>query len=467
MTVRIMSDKELARLDVLRDLDHRRLTVTAAAKLVGLGQRQVLRLLKAYRTSGADGLISRQRGRPSNRRKPEEVRSAALSIIGKRYADFGPTLAAEKLRELHGICLGRETVRVWMIEAGLWCERKKRRARVHQPRYRRDCVGELIQLDGSEHRWFEERGPVCTLLVYVDDATSRLMHLRFVESESTFAYFAATQDYLQAHGKPVAFYTDKHSVFRVNGDGSGIAGDGMTQFGRALHALNIEIICANSSQAKGRVERANKTLQDRLVKELRLVGISTIEAGNAFLPRFIADYNARFAKSPTNPKNLHRPTAARDNLEDAFTWRVERTLSQALTLQYDKVMFILDPTEEAQAAIGKRVTIVDYPDGRLAIRYRGANLPYRTFDKIRHVKQAAIVDNKRLGPLLAMIRQSQQLQKAERRSGPRRGDQTGHMFDVRGEIQVDQPSSRRERRTGSALRKGSAPARRSIASTGR
>ena len=130
-------------------------------------------------------------------------------------------------------------------------------------------------------------------------------------------------------------------------------------------------------------------------------------------------------------------------------------------------MFILDPTEEAQAAIGKRVTIVDYPDGRLAIRYRGANLPYRTFDKIRHVKQAAIVDNKRLGPLLAMIRQSQQLQKPERRSGPRRGDQTGHMFDVRGEIQVDQPSSRRERRTGSALRKGSAPARRSIASTGR
>ena len=152
-------------------------------------------------------------------------------------------------------------------------------------------------------------------------------------------------------------------MFRVNGDGSGVAGDGMTQFGRALHALNIEIICANSSQAKGRVERANKTLQDRLVKELRLAGINTIKAGNAFLPAFVADYNARFAKPLTNPKNLHRPMTARDSLEDAFTWRVERTLSQALTLQYDKVMFILDPTEEAQAAIGKRVTVVDYPDG--------------------------------------------------------------------------------------------------------
>jgi len=465
VTVRIMSDNELARLDVLRDLDHQRLTANAAAEILGLGRRQVLRLLKAYRTSGVGGLISKQRGRPSNRRKPEAVRTEALAIISKRYTDFGPTLAAEKLRELHGICLGRETVRVWMIQAGFWCERKKRRARVHQPRYRRDCVGELIQIDGSEHRWFEDRGPMCTLLVYIDDATSRLMHLRFVETESTFAYFAATQGYLEAHGKPVAFYSDKHSVLRVNGDGSGVAGDGMTQFGRALHALNIEIICANSSQAKGRVERANKTLQDRLVKELRLAGVNTIKTGNAFLPAFVADFNARFAKPPANAKNLHRPMTARDSLEDAFTWRVEQTLSQALTLQYDKVMFILDPTEEAQAAIGKRVTVVDYPDGRLAIRYRGADLPYRTFDKIRHVKQAAVVDNKRLGPLLAMIHQSQQLQKPERRSGPRRRDQAGHMFDVGAEIHVDRHGPHHGRRAGSALCRGSAPARRPTASS--
>lgn len=431
MTVRIMSDKELSRLGVLRDLDHRRLTAAAAAEILGLGRRQVLRLLKAYRLRGADGLISKQRGRPSNRRKPEDVRAEALAIITERYADFGPTLAAEKLRELHGMCLGRETVRVWMAEAGIWSTRKKRRGRVYQPRYRRDCVGELIQIDGSEHRWFEERGPMCTLLVYIDDATSRLMHLRFVETESTFSYFAATQGYLEAHGKPVAFYSDKHCVFRVNKAG-GAATDGMTQFGRALHALNIEIICANSSQAKGRVERANKTLQDRLVKELRLAGISTMEAGNAFLPSFVADYNSRFAKPPANAKDLHRPTSSRETLEDAFTWREERTLSQALTLQYDKVMFILDPTEEAQAAIGKRVTVVDYPDGRLAIRYGGTDLAYRTFDKIRHVKQAAVVENKRLGPLLEMIRQNQLAQEPAKRSrsGPKRRDQTGHMFSV-------------------------------------
>lgn len=428
MTVRIMSDKELSRLELLRDLDHQRLTAAAAADILDLSRRQFLRLLKAYRTRGVDGLISKQRGRPSNRRKPEYVRAEALAIIAERYADFGPTLAAEKLRELHGICLGRETVRLWMAEAGFCATRKKRRARVYQPRYRRDCVGELVQIDGSEHRWFEDRGPMCTLLVFIDDATSRLLHLRFVETKSTLAYFAATQGYLETHGNPVAFDSDKHSVFRAAR--TGVTGDGMTQFGRALHALNIEIICANSSQAKGRVERANKTLQ--LVKELRLAGVSGIEAGNAFLPGFISDYNARFAKPPANAKDLHRPMSSRDTLEDAFTWRVERTLSQALTLQYDKVMFILDPTEEAQDAIGKRVEVLDYPDGRLAIRYKGADLPYRTFDKIRQVKQADVVENKRLGPLLEMIRQQQMAQEPAKRSrrGPQRRDQTGHMFSV-------------------------------------
>ena len=334
-------------------------------------------------------MISRKRGRPSNHKTPDDVRLAVMAIVKERYGDFGPTLAAEKLREVHGLTVSRETLRAWMMAEGLWQDRKKRRARVHQPRYRRDCVGELIQIDGSEHRWFEGRGPMCSLLVYIDDATSRLMHLRFVETESTFSYFAATQSYLEAHGKPVAFYSDKHSVFRVTKAG-GASTDGMTQFGRALHALNIEIICANSSQAKGRVERANKTLQDRLVKELRLASVSTIETGNAFLPGFVADYNARFAKPPANAKDLHRPMTARDRLDDEFTWQVERTLPQALTLQYDKVLFILDPTGEAQDAIGKRVTVVDYPDGRLAIRYKGADLPYRTFDKIRQVNQAGL-----------------------------------------------------------------------------
>ena len=248
------------------------------------------------------------------------------------------------------------------------------------------------------------------------------MHLQFVESESTFAYFHAARAYLEAWGKPVAFYSDKHGVFRVNHPGA-LGGDGMTQFGRALHALNIDIICANSSQAKGRVERAHKTLQDRLVKELRLAGAATLAAGNVLLPAFTADYNARFAKPPANKKDLHRPLRAGDDLEDAFAWKEERTLSQALTLQYDKVIFIVEPSAQAKAAIGKRVTVVDYPDGRLAIRHKGVELAYRTFDKVRQVDQGAIADNKRLGSILAVIRDQQLRREPDRRSGPRRRDQ--------------------------------------------
>src|ERR1700757_5259558 len=199
----------------------------------------------------------------------------------------------------------------------------------------------------------------------------------------------------------------------------------MTQFGRALHALNIDIICANSSPAKGRVERANKTLQDRLVKELRRAGGATLAEGNALLPAFIADYNARFAKAQANNKDLHRPLRAGDDLDDTFAWKEERTLSQALTLQYDKVMFIREPSDQAKTAIGKRVTVVDYPDGRLSIRYRGVELAYRTFDKVRQVDQGAIADNKRLGPLLAFIRDEQLRRDPEHRSAraPRRRDQ--------------------------------------------
>jgi hypothetical protein len=203
----------------------------------------------------------------SNHRLPAEVRTLALSIVRERYSDFGPSLAAEKLAEHHGCSVSRETLRGWMIADGLWQDRRHRLPSPHQPRRRRDCLGELVQIDGSEHAWFEDRGPPCTVLAFVDDATSRLMQLRFVASESAFDYFRTTRAYLEAHGKPVAFYSDKHGIFRVNRKDA-IGGDGVTQFGRALLALNIDIICANSPQAKGRIERAFGTLQDRMVKSL-------------------------------------------------------------------------------------------------------------------------------------------------------------------------------------------------------
>jgi hypothetical protein len=199
-----------------------------------------------------------------------EIRRA---LVRERYADFGPKLAHEKLVEVHGIRVGRETLRGWLSEAGIWLPRAVRTLRVHQPRHRRQCLGELVQIDGCDHEWFEARADRCTALVYVDDATGKLMELRFVVSESAFDYFAATESYLGHHGKPVAFYSDKHSIFRVNQEGASGRAGGITQFGRALGVLNIDIICANTPQAKGRVERMNKTLQDRLVKEMRLRGV--------------------------------------------------------------------------------------------------------------------------------------------------------------------------------------------------
>lgn len=266
-----MSERDLQRIEVLSKVLGGRMTIVSAAHVLDLSERQVRRLLERMRTGGAASIRHKAIGRPSNNRIGDVVRDYAVTLVRECYADFGPTLATEKLAERDGLRMSRETVHNWMVDAGLWLPRKQRRT-FHQPRLRREAYGELVQIDGSEHRWFEDRGPPCSLLVFVDDATGKLMQLRFVRSESAFTYFEALELYLKRHGAPIAFYSDKHSVFRVaKKDAKG--GQGMTQFGRALCELNIEILCANSSQAKGRVERMNRTLQDRLVKELRLAGI--------------------------------------------------------------------------------------------------------------------------------------------------------------------------------------------------
>ena len=233
-----MSRTEIDRVGVIRKVCEGRLSQDKAGELIGLSARQVRRLNAAYELRGPAGLASRKRGMSSNRRLPEELQLRATSLVRERYADFGPTLAREKLLELHGVRVAKETLRKWMAEAGIWLTRANRLPKVHQPRYRRACFGELVQIDGSPHAWLEDRGPVCTLLVYVDDATGRVMELRFVKSESTFDYFASTVSYLRRHGKPVAFYSDRHSVFRVSHQGATGRGEGLTQFGRALKELN-------------------------------------------------------------------------------------------------------------------------------------------------------------------------------------------------------------------------------------
>ena len=428
MTVVAMSHGELSRYDTLLRCQRGELRVEDAARLLGVGRRQIYRLLDRLRAGGPEALVSWKRGRTSNRDVGDAFRNSVLDLVREHYRDFGPTLAVEYLAERHKIIISHETLRKWMIKADMWKGRDARRPRPYQPRYRRDCRGELIQIDGSKHWWFEDRGPQCTLLVYIDDATSELMHLKMVESESTFAYMDATREYIEAHGKPVAFYSDKHSVFRNNT--ASAKGDGMTHFGRALEALNIEIICAHSPQAKGRVERANATLQDRLVKAMRLEGIAMLAEANAFLPGYMARHNQRFAKEPFDPRDLHRPLAAHDDLKAEMVWREWRSVTAALTLHYNKALFILEPSEISRPLAGQRVEVCEYPDGSLEIRHGEHALPYRMFDKIRQVNQAAIVDNKHLDAALLMARLMQEQLPARKRNNnePRRRSQPTHLF---------------------------------------
>jgi hypothetical protein len=420
VTIISMSSKELKRLEVIRQLDEGRFVRAHASELLGLSVKQVQRLLNAYRHHGPPGLVSRKRGRTSNRRYPEAFHAHVIELVHAHYRDFGPTLVREKLVACHAINLSVATLRNWMIAAEIWVPRRLRERGVYQPRYRRACFGELVQIDGSEHHWFEDRGPPCTLLVYIDDATGRLLELRFVPSESTFDYFLSTQRYLRRYGKPVAFYSDKHSIFRVNRPGA-LHGDGMTQFGRALHELNIDIICANSSQAKGRVERANRTLQDRLVKELRLAGISAITAANDFLPGYIEGFNAQFAKPPQHDRDLHRPLQEHEDLDEILCWQEERTVSNSLTLQYDRVLYVLEPDELTRRLRRCKVRVYDFPDGTIDIRYRGRSLPFTVFDKVRQVRQADVVSNKRLSAALQFCQERQAEQRLTRsRKAPAR-----------------------------------------------
>lgn len=426
-----LSQNELHRLEAIQKIRDRRLSVVQAAKLLRLSRAQVHRLLQAYDRDGAAGLASKRRGRPSNRRHTEDFRNAALDLVRECYVDFGPTLAAEKLLERHQIGVSKETLRQWMTEAGIWKSRRERKKQLHQPRGRRDCFGELVQIDGSHHWWFENRGPKCALLVFIDDATGKLLHLRFAVSENTFDYFRATTAYLSEWGKPLAFYSDKHGIFRTTHGSELDRTSGLTQFGRALYELNIDIICANTPQAKGRVERANQTLQDRLVKELRLRGIDTIEAANAYAPEFVADFNVRFGKDPRNPKDMHRSLADHEHLDGAMCHKEFRTLSQALTLRYDKVLFILDPTNLTKRLAGKKVVVCDYPDGRLEIMEGGISLPYRTFDTLRSVHRSEVVANKRLDEALLMVAEMQEGRELKRsQHAPRRSGQTDHMFGI-------------------------------------
>jgi transposase len=392
-----MSAKELSRLEIIQRLEEKRLTQKEAGEILSLSVRQVKRLLKAYRQTGASGLVSKRRGKPSPNQIKAEVKQKVLDLLKGRYHGFGPTLACEKLVEVEELAISKESVRQLMIAEGMWKARKARKVITHQMRERRACYGELVQIDGSPHAWFEERGPSCNLLVTIDDATGKLGGLLFVEQESFHTYAQLVKLYLACHGKPVAFYSDKHGIFRVNQASVGKT-EGLTQFGRAMQELDIEILCANTPQAKGRVERANQTLQDRLVKELRLRGISSMQQGNAFLPEFILDFNRRFAVPPRSTHNAHRPLAPSENLAHILTWQEPRTLSKNLTLQFKNVVYQIQTKRPTYALRNARVTVCEDANGQVTLFYKAQPLAFTIFHKQQH--QAQIVDTKHLDQAL-------------------------------------------------------------------
>jgi len=375
-----MSGAERDRAYVVRQTLECRLGQREASERVGISVRQFKRLVHRLKTEGDAGLVSRQRGRPSNNRLAADLRTRITALLRDKYPDFGPTLAAEKLLELEGITVSVETIRQLQIQLGLWKPKRRRAKRVFQVRERRARFGELIQIDGSPHDWFEGRGPRCTLIVFIDDATSRLTALRFAPVETARAYLEALRSHLLQHGRPLAFYSDRHGIFRVNAKDAK-SGDGKTEFGRVADRLAIVPIHALTPQAKGRVERANQTLQDRLVKEMRLHGgIHSIEAANAFAPVFMARWNAKFAVPPRDATSAHRPwTKGPAALEDDLARHEERVLSKALTFRSGGTMYCVKTRGPGTALRGAKVTLHHFLGGGMTVHYKDQLLPVTAY----------------------------------------------------------------------------------------
>lgn len=404
-----MSQKEIDRIAIIHQVAEKKIRQKEAAKVLGISSRQVRRLLCRYRESGDAGLLSYRRGRPGNNRIEGAVRKQAMELIHQHYSDFGPTLACEKLAERDGIQVSRETLRKWMIEEELWVAKPVRQRTVHQLRERRSRFGELVQIDGSPHDWFEGRSEKCTLLVFIDDATSRLLYLRFVPAETTVAYMEALQLYLGRYGRPVSLYSDRHSIFRINRE-EPEDGNTLTQFGRALNTLDIEAIHARTPQAKGRVERANKTLQDRLVKEMRLRGIDTPEQGNAFLEEYMETHNQQFAVAPCNEEDAHREVLHSEReIELILSHQDKRRLSKNLICQHRNTQYQITTTGKGYRLQHAEVTVCELLSGEIVILRGGKEMAYTTYRKGE--RPPPVVDEKGLNQRVDVAQQEQKERK--------------------------------------------------------
>lgn len=374
-----MSTIELDRYAILKSVLDQQLTQKYASQLLQITDRQVRNLLRRLVADGPSGLVSKQRGKPSNHCLNSDLKQRVLALVREQYEDFGPTLAQEKLYEYHRIKISVETLRTWMIQSHLWVPRKSRK-KTHLPRKRRECFGELIQADGSHHHWFGDELPPVNATVMIDDATGTLTALVFSQGETLNSYFLALEQQITKWGIPRALYTDRYAVFKTT------VGQGTTQMQRALKELDIELILANSPQAKGRVERANRTLQDRLLKEMRLRGIKTVEAANIYAKEFIETYNAKFSKKPMSRVNAHRPLGEHD-LQKILSHRETRTLLSGLVFQYKNQFFVVQNIPEVRRAKGRKVDIRTTSDEQMRVFMDSKELEVKELNQIEDMPQ--------------------------------------------------------------------------------
>ncbi len=378
-----MSRRETKRLHIIHQALDKRITQKTAAELVGLSSRQLRRMLKRVREEGDDGISHRSRGKVSNRRVPQKVKDKALKLYREKYSDFGPTFASEKLLDVHEIKLSDETLRLWLNKENIPYE--KRKGRKHrQWRERKHHFGEMVQMDGSHHDWFEGRGPKCVLMGYIDDATGTV-YGRFYDYEGTMPAMDSFKRYIKRYGMPQSVYLDKHTTYKSTAKQS-IEDEledkkPMSQFERSLSKLEVTIIHANSPQAKGRVERSFRTLQDRLVKEMRLAEVSRVDQANEFLKSYLPTYNRKFKVKPVSEVDVHQSALSMRVLDKIFCIREERTLQNDFTIAYNGKLYQIKDTVKT-----RKVTVEERMDGSLHITHRGLDLRYREI-KTRPAKE--------------------------------------------------------------------------------
>lgn len=389
-----MTEKDINRHKICTEIAQNRISQTHAAHQLQISLKQMYRIYKNFKKQGVAGIVSKKKGKPSNHQLNPFIKCRVLELVTcEDYNGFGPTFMCERLHKSHGIRLSVETTRQLMIQSGVWKDKEKRRPVIHQQRKRRAHCGELIQVDGSPHAWFEDRRDPCVLIVFIDDATGRTFG-QFFESETTAAYMITLRSYIINNGVPLAIYSDKYSVFRVNKPGC-LRKECITQFGRALKELKIELICANSPQAKGRVERANQTLQDRLVKELRLAKINSIDDANKFLDVYWEEYNKKFEKLACNPKDYHRRSLSMEDLDKILCIKEKRKVSKNLEIQYKTVIYQIEAQWTSIQLIKAEVEIwEDFNKKIISINYKGKALQYREYGKQR--SNGSIVDSKEI-----------------------------------------------------------------------